>query len=168
MPSFRERLRAVRPGRAEAAPEDAATVEIVVGEEAIAAELPGGLLVEPGSPPASVVRAARRERAELQGRLAQLRDDLGGLVIEMARRDRFNHPLLERRAGEAVAVERAIHDLDARVAAAGLARHPVEAADTPTETELAPAVVVQCARCGAGLIGDVNFCGYCGAPRGDG
>jgi Tfp pilus assembly protein FimV len=166
MPSFRERLRAVRPGRPETPPDDA-TVEIVVAPADLPEEPPGAVLVQAGEPPASVVRAARRERAELERRLAQLREDLGGLAIEMARRDRFNHSLLERRAGEAVAVERAIHELDARVAATGLARNPIDA-EGMEETLVTAPVTVLCTRCGAGLIGDVNFCGYCGAPRGDG
>jgi hypothetical protein len=168
MPSFRERLRAVRPGKPEDPDDLSATVEIVVDDTDLALEPPGGVLVEAREPPASVVRAARKERAALERQLAQIRDDIGGLVIEMARRDRFNHPLVERRAAEAIAVERAMADLDARVAASGQARLPIEP-DAVAELEQAPAgVTARCERCGAGLVGDVNFCGYCGAPRGDG
>ncbi len=168
MPSFRERLRAVRPGGKPSEP-DAETIEILVGEQAEQAEAPGGaLLVEVGQPPASVVRAARRERAQLEQQLAQLRDDIGGLVIEMARRDHFNHALVERRAGEAVAVEQAIVEVEARVALAGQARSTIDAEPAAEPEPLPSQVTYRCARCGAGLVGDVNFCGFCGAARGDG
>ena len=87
-----------------------------------------------------------------------MRADLGGLLLEMARRDAFNPLLLEAKARAAVVIEEEIAALDARVL-----EPPIVAA--------APVVVVQvssCARCHGEVAAAANFCPFCGAPRGDG
>ncbi len=53
----------------------------------------------------------RVDPASLAAELGRQRHDLAGLVLEMARLGRFNHPLVERRAFEAL-------ELDERLAAA--------------------------------------------------
>lgn len=70
-----------------------------------------------GSPPTlaakPVPRELRRERKSLlQVREERLRD-LGGLALEMYKRDRFNAGLVVERCAELVAIEARIHEIDA-------------------------------------------------------
>ena len=58
-------------------------------------------------------RELRRERkALLQVREERLRD-LGGLTLEMYKRDRFNAGLVVERCAELVAIEARVHEIDA-------------------------------------------------------
>lgn len=87
-------------------------------------------------------------------RHGELRADLGGLLLEMARREAFNLPLLESIARSAVAIETEISELDGRLA------------EPPPQS---PAPVPQpgaCERCQGELAAAANFCSLCGAPRG--
>ena len=95
------------------------------------------------TPPA---RELRRERkALLQVREERLRD-LGGLTLEMYKRDRFSASLVVERCAELVAVEARIHEIDALLdGSAGLKR------------EGGPACV-----CGAPLLLGARFCATCG------
>jgi hypothetical protein len=102
----------------------------------------------------AAARAVRRERAVLRARYAELRDDLGGLLVEMARRQRFNHPLLERRADDAVAIERRLAELDAG---------PAPATVGAPELLAAP---LACGACGAELQQGARFCAQCGTAVG--
>jgi hypothetical protein len=103
------------------------------------------------TPPA---RELRRERkALLQVREERLRD-LGGLTLEMYKRDRFSASLVVERCAELVAVEARIHEIDALLdGSAGLKR------------EGGPACV-----CGAPLLLGARFCATCGraAPASSG
>ena len=94
-------------------------------------------------PPA---RELRRERkALLQVREERLRD-LGGLTLEMYKRDRFSASLVVERCAELVAVEARIHEIDALLdGSAGLKR------------EGGAACV-----CGAPLLIGARFCATCG------
>jgi hypothetical protein len=74
--------------------------------------------------------------------------DLGGLTLEMYRRDHFNEVLIVERCAELVAIEARISEIDALVAGArGLRRG--EAA---------------ICGCGAPLLIGARFCPSCGRP----
>jgi hypothetical protein len=98
------------------------------------------------APPASELR--RERRALLRLREQKLRD-LGGLALEMYRRDRFREDLLLERCAELIGLEARINELDALLGAA----------------QRAPGVP-QTARCecGAPLLWGSHFCATCGRP----
>jgi uncharacterized protein YjiS (DUF1127 family) len=97
-------------------------------------------------PPAGQLR--RERRGLLQLREARLRD-LGGLMLEMFRRDQFRQDLLVDRCRELVTLEERLGELDALLAAAvsrGRAR---------------PAARCEC---GAPIFWGSKFCAQCGRP----
>jgi uncharacterized protein YjiS (DUF1127 family) len=97
-------------------------------------------------PPAGQLR--RERRGLLQLREARLRD-LGGLMLEMFRRDQFRQDLLVDRCRELVTLEERLAELDALLAAAvsrGRAR---------------PAARCEC---GAPIFWGSKFCAQCGRP----
>lgn len=99
-------------------------------------------------PPAGQMR--RERRGLLQLREARLRD-LGGLILEMYRRDQFRQDLLVDRCGELVTLEERLAELDALLAAAvsrGRAR---------------PAARCEC---GAPIFWGSKFCAQCGRATG--
>ena len=66
-------------------------------------------------PPAPAASELRRERrALLLLREDRLRD-LGGLTLEMYRRDQFNEALVVERCAELVAIEARVREIDALV-----------------------------------------------------
>jgi hypothetical protein len=90
-----------------------------------------------------------RERRDLiRLREVELRD-VGGLAVEMARRDDWRYPLLQSRTADVLALEERIHELDAMIAAAEMAQRGVP--------------VAQC-RCGAPIVQGAHFCSHCGRP----
>jgi len=107
---------------------------------------------EPGRPaPAYVVppaRELRRERkALLLVREERLRD-LGGLTLEMYKRDRFNAGLVVERCAELVAIEARVQEIDALLdgtVSVRKGRGPV------------------CA-CGAPYLLGARYCATCGRP----
>ncbi|MDX6470214.1 MAG: hypothetical protein QOF75_2017 [Gaiellaceae bacterium] len=121
---------------------------------------PDGESPSPAAPPASA-RAVRRalppagqlrreRRGLLQLREARLRD-LGGLMLEMYRRDQFRQDLLVDRCSELSTIEERIAELDVLLAAAvsrGRAR---------------PAARCEC---GAPVFWGSKFCAQCGRPTG--
>ncbi|HXF98844.1 MAG TPA: hypothetical protein VNJ46_09565, partial [Gaiellaceae bacterium] len=91
-------------------------------------------------------RELRRERkALLELREERLRD-LGGLALEMYKRDRFNAELVVERCAELVAIEARVHEIDALL-----------------DGRAARAGGAVCA-CGAPLILGARFCASCGRP----
>jgi hypothetical protein len=104
------------------------------------------------APAAPTTNELRRERrALLQLREERLRD-LGGLTLEMYRRDHFNDVLLVERCSELIAIEARVGEIDALLAGArGLRRRPT--GDV-------------CA-CGAPILIAARFCPSCGRPVGD-
>lgn len=91
----------------------------------------------------------RRERRELlRSREDRLRD-LGGLMLEMFRRDQFRRELLIERCGELVGLEDRIAELDTLIGAA-VPRGRVQPA-------------VHC-ECGAAVFAGARFCAQCGRP----
>jgi hypothetical protein len=125
-------------------------------------------------PPPGVIRRERRLLA--QTREERLRD-LGGLMLEMYRRDRFREDLLSERCTELLGLDARLHELDEMLAAA---RHRIPArrcecgAPLPWGSHFCPNCgrpageqpVIACDECGHPLPGDARFCASCGAPAG--
>ena len=103
--------------------------------------------------------------------------DLGGLMLEMYRRDQFRQDLLVERCDELVALDERLQELDTLLAVAVSARRPAPAARCECGAPLvggshfcancgraviaAPAVVT-CANCNTPLPADAKFCAACG------
>ena len=102
----------------------------------------------PSAPAASDLR--RERRALLLLREERLRD-LGGLTLEMYRRDQFNEVLVVERCAELVAIEARVSEIDALVSGAGLRRRQRAI----------------CA-CGAPLLIGARYCPSCGRALDDG
>ena len=98
------------------------------------------------APPAGSLR--RERRALLRLREHKLRD-LGGLSLEMYRRDRFREDLLLERCADLIGLEARIHELDVLLGD----RRPGPA---PTRS-------ARC-ECGAPLLWGSRFCANCGRP----
>jgi hypothetical protein len=145
------------------------------GDAVEAAQVPPG---QPGPPPppANPASMARERRALGRRREIELRD-IGGLTVEMVRRDHFNPNLLASRAGEVLELERRIHELDSLLAAEGAVRGLRGVTNCKCGAPLAPGVhfcshcgrpaaatppVLTCTRCRQPLPADVNFCPVCG------
>ena len=104
-----------------------------------------------GGPPTlatkPVPRELRRERKSLlQVREERLRD-LGGLALEMYKRDRFNAGLVVERCAELVAIEARVHEIDAVLDGSARLRRGS----------------VTCV-CGAPFLLGARFCATCGRP----
>jgi hypothetical protein len=91
----------------------------------------------------------RRERRALLRLREQKLRDLGGLSLEMYRRDRFREDLLLERCAELIGLEARVHELDVLLGAAR--REP----GVPKS--------VRC-ECGAPLLWGSRFCATCGRP----
>jgi hypothetical protein len=96
-------------------------------------------------PPASHLR--RERRALIRAREQRIRD-LGGLMLEMYRRDEFRQDLLVDRCGELLALEERLAELEALLAVAVSARTRRAA---------------RC-ECGAPILWGSRFCAHCGRP----
>ncbi|MGH3065204.1 MAG: hypothetical protein ACRDOF_02790 [Gaiellaceae bacterium] len=112
--------------------------------------------VAPGAAGARYVvpppRELKRERkALLEVREERLRD-LGGLALEMYKRDRFSAALVVERCAELVAIEVRVQEIDALLDGTALLRRGGGGA-----------VCV----CGAPLLLGAQFCATCGRPVGD-
>ena len=98
-------------------------------------------------------RELKRERkALLEVREERLRD-LGGLALEMYKRDRFSAALVVERCAELVAIEVRVQEIDALLDGTALLRRGGGGA-----------VCV----CGAPLLLGAQYCATCGRPVGDG
>lgn len=115
----------------------------------------------------------RERRALLREREDRLRD-LGGLVFEMYRRDRFRVDLVTERCADLVALDERLGEVDSLLAAATSRGGLRCACGAPLAwgahfcancgRPAGPRPVVSCARCGTPLPADVKFCGSCGSP----
>ena len=114
------------------------------GEEG--APAPSARAVRRAQPPEGRLRRERREL--LRSREDRLRD-LGGLMLEMFRRDQFRRELLLERCSQLVALEDRLAELDTLIAAA-VSRGRVRPA-------------VRC-ECGAAVFWGARFCAQCGRP----
>jgi hypothetical protein len=126
-------------------------------ERAPAASVPAGTaspaLRKRSVPPASELR--RERRALLRLREARLRD-LGGIALEMYRRDRFREDLLLERCAELIGLEARVHELEVLL---GNTR-PLPGGSRSARCD-----------CGAPLLWGSHFCANCGrrvAPARDG
>src|SRR5215218_9694218 len=116
--------------------------------------------------------ALKRERRTLLREREERIRDLGGIVFEMFRRDRFRVELVTERCADLVALDERLEELDSLLAAS---RHgglrcecgaPLSwgahfCANCGRPVGARP--VVACARCGAPLPADVKFCSSCGS-----
>jgi ribosomal protein L40E len=135
----------------------------------------GGARTAGGDAPrhASQPAALKREhRALLREREERIRD-LGGLVFEMFRRDRFRVELVTERCADLVAIDARLEELDSLLAAARHGGLRCECgAPLPWGAHfcancgrpVGARPVVACARCGSPLPADVKFCSSCGSP----
>ncbi|MEO8290678.1 MAG: zinc ribbon domain-containing protein [Gaiellaceae bacterium] len=92
----------------------------------------------------------RRERRFLQRRRETEIRDVGGLTVEMVRRDHFRPELLIERATDVLALEERMYELEGLL---------VAAAAVPRGTR-----AVQLCECGAPLLPGAHFCSHCGRP----
>jgi Double zinc ribbon len=122
--------------------------------------------------------ALRRERRALARAREERIRDLGGLMLEMYRRDRFREDLLQERCLEVIAIEDRLGEVDDLLAAVAQLRSPRTAprclcgapiqwgshfcANCGRPTGATP--VVSCSGCGAPVPADARFCAGCGHP----
>jgi hypothetical protein len=126
-------------------------------------------------PPAGRLR--RERRALLRIREDRLRD-LGGLVLEMYRRDDFRPELVDERCAELAGVDERLYELDALLRAATGKRRPAARCACGTPIMWGSRFCASCGRpvggpqgiacetCGAALQADAQFCPSCGAGVG--
>jgi Double zinc ribbon len=120
----------------------------------------------------------RERRALLRAREERLRD-LGGLMLEMFRRDQFRQDLLVERCDELIALDERLQELDTLLAAAVSVRRAAPPARCACGAPLvwgshfcancgrpvtATPPVVGCTKCGGALAADAKFCAVCGTP----
>jgi hypothetical protein len=98
--------------------------------------------------PVANLSVVRRERRALMREREERIRDLGGLMLEMYRRDQFREDLIVERCAQAMSVENRIHELDSILTRAKAGR-----------LRTGP----QCA-CGAPLLFGARFCANCGRP----
>jgi hypothetical protein len=119
----------------------------------------------------------RERRALVRAREERIRD-LGGLMLEMYRRDRFRQDLLVEQCLEVVSIEERLREIDSLLEASLAARksslgdrcecgapilmgsHFCANCGRPVADE----PVVACQNCGNALAADARFCPSCGAP----
>lgn len=95
--------------------------------------------------------ALRRERrAMVRTREERIRD-LGGLMLEMYRRDRFRQDLLVEQCLEVITIEERLREIDSLLEAAVTARRQ--------------GLGIRC-QCGAPILWGSHFCANCGRPVG--
>jgi predicted amidophosphoribosyltransferase len=106
--------------------------------------------------------------------------DVGGLAVEMARRDRFRPELIYERANDVLRLEERMNELDGLLMAVAATPRGLRSAQTcrcgapllpgahfcshcgrPSRTA---APVLTCTHCGQPLPADTNFCAFCGHP----
>ena len=121
---------------------------------------------------ASTPGALKRERRGLVRQRQQLIRDLGGIVYEMFRLDRFRVELVTERCGTLAMIDDRIDEIDSLLSAA-TRRGPRCECGAPIPwgahfcqncgRPAGPRPVLACARCGTPLPADVRFCGSCGS-----
>jgi double zinc ribbon protein len=111
---------------------------------------------EPHAPPQPIRRRPpwhpgelRRERRALARAREERIRDLGGLILEMFRRDRFREDLMREQAEEVFGMEARIQEIDVMLTTT---RQQVE--------------TTRC-ECGAPIVWGSHFCANCGRPTGD-
>src|SRR5438128_6371398 len=145
--------------------------------ETAAADVPPAAVRRPLPPPGQL---RRERRALVRVREDRLRD-LGGLMLEMYRRDQFRQDLLVERCDELVALDDRLQELDTLLAATVSSRRAAPAARCACSAPIvwgshfcancgrpvaATPPVVACSQCGTALAADAQFCAVCGTPVG--
>jgi hypothetical protein len=120
-------------------------VSSILARKRKAAERPAGMFGAKRSDNAAVVDLTRR-RDQLQARVAELQWDLGGLVYEMAIRDRIRVDVLVRRAATLQNADAELAEVERILA---LEQHSTAG---------------QCASCGAPHSSGAAYCWQCGQP----
>jgi hypothetical protein len=107
--------------------------------------------------------------------------DLGGLMLEMYRRDQFRQDLLIERCNELIVLDDRLRELDTLLAVAVSVRRAAPAARCTCGAPIvggshfcancgrpvaAAPPVVSCASCGSPVPADARFCAACGHPVG--
>jgi hypothetical protein len=137
---------------------------------------------QPGAPPRRPLphpgQVRRERRALVRVREERLRD-LGGLMLEMYRRDTFRQDLLVERCDELVALDERLRELDTLLAATVSSRRAAPPARCACGAPIvwgshfcancgrpvaATPPVVACVRCGTALAAEAKFCAVCGQP----
>jgi hypothetical protein len=113
---------------------------------ALPAQSPPAAESLPAQPDNEMVVDLKRRRAQLSARVAELQFDLGGLVYEMAIRDRIRIDVIVKRAAQ-------LQDSDAELA-------EIERILRLEETSTAGS----CANCGAPHSSGAAYCWQCGQP----
>jgi Double zinc ribbon len=122
-------------------------------------------------------RLRRERRTLLRFREERIRD-LGGLVLEMYRRQGFRQDLVDEQCAELVSLEDRLHELDSLLAVSASARRAAPAARCECGAPIlwgshfcancgrphGERPVVACAGCGAALPAEAKFCASCGRP----
>jgi hypothetical protein len=108
--------------------------------------------VAPARRPLPPTGQLRRERRGLLRQREERIRDLGGIVLEMVRRDEFREDLVYEQAAELIGLEDRLHELEALLAAATSVRRAPPSA--------------RCA-CGAPILWGQHFCANCGRPAGE-
>jgi Double zinc ribbon len=145
---------------------------------------------EPSEPPAAEAVPApqrrplpsashlRRERRTLLRVREERIRDLGGLVLEMYRRQGFRQDLVDEQCAELVSLEDRLHELDSLLAVAVNARRAAPSARCECGAPIlwgshfcancgrphGDRPVVACASCGAAIPAEAKFCASCGTP----
>ena len=122
--------------------------------------------------------ALRRERRALVRTREERIRDLGGLMLEMYRRDQFKQDLLIEQCLEVISIEERLREIDSLLEAAQAQRrqgvgvrctcgapilwgsHFCANCGRPVGAE----PVVSCPNCGNALAADAQFCANCGTP----
>ncbi len=120
-------------------------------------------------PPAGVLR--RERRALVRFREERLRD-LGGLLLEMFRRDRFREDLVRERCEELLEIDDHLAGLDAALGISWTLPEPARCACGAPLADGASFCAAcgrsvgeaarTCAACGSALAADAGFCARCG------
>jgi Double zinc ribbon len=107
--------------------------------------------------------------------------DLGGLMLEMYRRDQFRQDLLIERCNELISLDERLRELDTLLAVAVSSRRAAPAARCTCGAPIvggshfcancgrpvaAAPPIVSCASCGSPVPADARFCAACGHPVG--
>ncbi len=131
----------------------------------------------PAAPPAPAPPGTlRRERRTLIRVREERIRDLGGLALEMVRRNRFRQDLLLDQCNEVLVLEERIHAIDDQLRRAASSRRRLRAPRCECGAPLqwgshfcvncgrpTGDAVVSCSRCSGPLPADARYCANCGA-----
>jgi hypothetical protein len=140
---------------------------------------PETTVTQPAAPARRPLPPTGQLRRERRGLLRQREErirDLGGIVLEMVRRDEFREDLIYEQAAELIGLEDRLHELEALLAAATSVRRAPPSARCACGAPIlwgqhfcancgrpAGEAIVACTNCGRALAADAKFCASCGA-----